>query len=250
MEHRSLLAPLGYRHLDDYYIFKDHLRMPLPYLKIIVKNYRSLSRVPVVLHEIVNRYHEHLWSNMVMERQEILIKLAGVPPLFCEDEELPDAPGETLRLFRQITGYMQPFVKKARLLYLHSDFETNALRAASQIIKAGIKAKISSYMIDFPNVMKEIKTWTESEALQKLDEAQIACIYMIGKEYATEFSAANLETIIASRTVANKVTILCSHLTPDDFLKRYNTPVRGTIMRFNDPKIKATIAELMADLGA
>lgn len=134
------------------------------------------------------------------------------------------------------------------MIYLHSDFETNALLAASQIIKAVLQAGISGYMVDFPTCLEQIKTWQESHTLDKLKKAQVGCIYMIGKEYSTDFTQANLEALVNQRTVENKITLLCSHLTPADFKKRYGLDVPGTVLKFEDDKIIKTISNLLEEL--
>lgn len=248
--HKSPIEVLGYRGWQQYSVFKHHLRMPVKYLRVVVKNYRDLTDVPVVLPRLLSKIHEHWWSLMSdTERIEKIYKVKGVPPLHIRSEAVPAAGEKVKHYYETVLDRIHKFAMGGKVLYLHSEFETNSLLACSQIIKAALaNGLIKAFMADFPTCLEEIKTWEESHLLKQLKEAQVACIYMVGKEYSTEFTQAHLETLVNQRTLEGKVTLLSSHLAPVDFKKRYGIEVPGTVLKFEDEKITKTISALLKEL--
>lgn len=248
---RNPLEQLGYSGWNQYAIFKHHLRMPVEYLKIIMKNNRhDLTDVPVVLPKYLEKIHEHWWSKMNKEasRETKVFATRGVPPLYLGVTRPPVSKADVSKYVQRVLEVPLMFAAAGKVLYLQSEFETEALLAASQIISAVIKERLAAYMLDFPTYLDEIKTWQDSYKLGELRKAQVGCIYMIGKEYSTEFTQAHLETLITQRSLENKVTLLCSHLAPVDFKKRYGIEVPGTVLKFEDEKITKTIAALLKEL--
>lgn len=243
------LEIFGYYDWIHYNYFKKYLRMPVPYLRVIFKNYRDLTIVPALLPKLLYTINEHWWKmNSTPSRHEIQSKVAGVPALYLQQETTPICKGDVLKYYQLALEKIIKFSTSGKVLYLHSEYETNSLHAASQLVKQAIKNGIPCCMVDLPTVMAEIKTWQETELLKKLKKAQVACIYMIGKEFSTEFTQSNLETLIQQRTVENKVTLLCSHLAPPEFRTRYGIEVPGTVLKFEDEKITKTLATLLKEL--
>ena len=63
-ENRSPIVLLGYQNWNQYSVFKSHLMLPFPYLRVIVKNFRDLTEVPIILPRLIARIDAHLWSLM------------------------------------------------------------------------------------------------------------------------------------------------------------------------------------------
>ena len=135
---------------------------------------------------------------------------------------------------------------KPMTLFMHSPFENSALKAASNIIKAGLRAGVDSRMVSFGKFLEETKTWNRDNfVVQSVEKASLLCLYMVGTEYTTEFSQSSLQTLLKTRRVAGQTTMICSHLEPAEFIKRYGFDPGAVPLKFEDEKLLSTIDELL-----
>lgn len=247
-EHRSPIERLGYRGWNQYGTFKSHLMLPLPYLRVVVKNYRDLVEVPIVLPRLVAKIDEHLWSNMNdKERIEQFFKAKGVPVPYIRDDSAPIGGVKVSQAYESVIDNLGRFMSKPMTLYIHSGFENGALKAASNIVKQAIRENVDARMVGFGALLDEVKTWdAKSEILKKANSAPLLCLYMVGKEYQTDFTRATLDGILSSRYAEGKTTIITSHLDLNDFAKRYGFTPQAVPLKFEDEKITATVEQLLA----
>ena len=245
--HKSPIERLGYRGWPQYSIFKHHLRVPQPYLKVIVKNYRDLTEVPILLSRLVEQIDKHLWSKMSdTEMVEKNFKVKGIPVPYIRDDSAPIGGVKVINAYNFITGDILKFLGKPMTLFMHSPFENSALKAASNIIKAGLRAGVDSRMVSFGKFLEETKTWNRDNfVVQSVEKASLLCLYMVGTEYTTEFSQSSLQTLLKTRRVAGQTTMICSHLEPAEFIKRYGFDPGAVPLKFEDEKLLSTIDELL-----
>ena len=248
MEHRSPIEALGYVGWNQYSVFKKHLMLPLPYLKVIVRNYRDLSSVPLLIGKLVMKIDNHIWSSM--QNKDILnnlFKAKGVPAHFIPINNPPIGGVKAMTAYEAVMGNITKFSSSPLVLYISSQFETGAIQAASNLIKQAIRENIDARMISFGTLLDETKEWdANSEVLRKVKGARVLCLYMVGKEYHTDFTRTVLVNLLSSRMAEGKVTILSSHMDLAEFIKRYNYEVQAVPMKFEDAKIKSTIDELIS----
>jgi hypothetical protein len=141
------------------------------------------------------------------------------------------------------------FTRTGAALYFHSSQETQAMRAATAIVRAAVDQKIAAYMLDFPTFMDELKTFERSAKLDKAKTVDLAALYFVGSEYsgATGFTPINLFSFIKLRQAAGKPTILVSHLTPIEFSTRYHKTLEELLilpMKFDDENVTMTVDRL------
>jgi hypothetical protein len=222
--------------------------MPPVYLKAVVKLFRNLSEVPIILPELVDRLHNEMWRNMSdIERCEQLFKVRGVPVPYIRDDSMPNAGAKVTQAYELVLQDIKKFTSKPMTLYLHSGFEASALKAASSIIKESLKAGIEARMVGLGALLKEIKTWDEkNESVALVEKAQVLCLYLVGKEYTTEFTQSELQGILDKRFAEGKTTLISTHLEPEEFQKRYGFTPRAVVMKFEDAKITSTVDDLLA----
>ena len=245
-EDKSLIEPLGYLGWKQHSTFKHHLRIPLPYLKVVVKNYRDLTEVPILLPGLIEKIDQHLWSTMQeLEFFEKKLKASGVPVPYIRNNETPVAGVKTVNAYDLILGDINKILGKPLVLYFHSGFESAALQAASNVIKAAIKSGVDAKMTSFGKLMEEVKKWDQNNYVAtSADKAEILCLYMVGTEYTTEFSQSVLRMLIQHRRTEGKPTLVCSHLDPVEFKKRY-FELTGVAMKWEDPGMVVTVDELV-----
>lgn len=262
---RSPIAPLGYPSLLDYGIFKKYLRIPMPYLKGIFQFYpNTLQTVPLDLPNVIEACHNAYWRKikdmpeLTQEEKTLHVryKIAGVSPLYITRNELPACAGPTLGLVGQLIDDPSGFSKMGRVLYFHSEFENNAMLAASSIIKSGIRQGVSCAMIPFTSYMEKTKDFGESQVyLAKYRTADLSALCLIGTEYVkaeSGFTESTLMEFVRGRQVAGKSTILSSHLTPTEFSARYFSldKLGATSLKFEDAGMSLTIGQLSKELEA
>jgi len=243
---KSPIEPLGYLGWNQHSIFKHHLRIPLPYLRVIVKNYRDLTEVPILLPGLIEKIDQHLWSLMQeLEFFEKKLKASGVPVPYIRNDETPVAGVKTVNAYDLILGAVGKILNKPLVLYFHSGFESAALQAASNIIKAAIKSGVDAKMVSFGKLLEEIKKWDQNNYVATTaDKAELLCLYMVGTEYTTDFSQSVLQMLIQHRRTEGKPTLVCSHLDPVEFKKRY-FELNGVAMKWEDPGMITTVDELV-----
>ena len=243
---KSPIETLGYPHWNQYSTFKHHLRIPLPYLKVVIKNYRDLTEVPILLPGLIEKIDQHLWSLMQdLEFFEKKLKASGVPVPYIRNDETPVAGVKTVNAYDLILADVGKILNKPLVLYFHSGFESAALQAASNVIKAAIRAGVDAKMVSFGKLLEEIKKWDQNNYVAtSADKAELLCLYMVGTEYTTDFSQAVLRTLIQHRRTEGKPTLVCSHLDPVEFRKRY-FELTGVAMKWEDPGMISTVDELV-----
>lgn len=261
---KNPLKPLGYTDQLDFRIYRKYLKIPKPYLRVIFQLYpRTLQKVPLELHSVIERIDTKHWgalkmSDVSQEEQvrNVKYKIAGVPPMYINRNELPSCAGATLGLLGSIVEEPEGFSKMGQVLYFHSEFEDNALLAASRIMKSAVTAGVPSYMLPFPRYMSGIKEYLRDDtSLGKVKSSSITVLTLIGTEYVHKesgFTEASLMELVRTRKVEGKSTILTSHLTPADFSARYFPleKLGAVALKFEDPNSTTTIAQLTKELAA
>lgn len=247
IDYRSPLERLGYFGSKQQGIFKKYLRIPMPYLKVVVKNYRDLVTVPVVLPQLVEKIDNHIWSNMTdTTLAEKKYKVYGVPVPYLRDSSVPVAAVKVTRLYESIITDIERFVGSPVTLYMYSGFETSAVRAASGIVKCALNKGLDARMVSFGKFMELVKQWDEGSAeVQKYESAKLLALYMVGSEYTTDFVVAAMKSLLNKRRADGLVTVLVSHLEPVEFNRRYVTELQAVPMKFEDDKITSTVDELL-----
>lgn len=125
------------------------------------------------------------------------------------------------------------------------------MAGAFAVIKAVKLRKVSCYCTSFPELIADMKEgWDTKSPLQThVRNDQVVAVYAVGSEYSTEYTEHLLQEIIRSRTANGLVTILCSSLTPRDYMTRYHCHPEGVEIGFRDQKLKRTLAEIKAAIG-
>lgn len=247
IDYRSPLERIGYFGSKQQGMFKKYLRIPMPYLRVVVKNYRDLSSIPVVLPQLVEKIDNHLWS--LMENKTMLetkYKVYGVPTPYLRDSSVPVAGVKVTRLYESILADIERFLGSPVTLYMYSGFETSAVRAASGIVKTALNKNIDARMVSFGKFMELVKQWDEGSAeVQKYETAKLLTLYMVGSEYTTEFVQAAMKSLLNKRRADGLTTILVSHLEPAEFNRRYVMELQAVPMKWEDDKITSTVDELL-----
>lgn len=250
-DRRSIIEKLGYYGWKQQATFKRHLLLPLVYLKVVVRNYRDLTSVPSVLPKLVEQINKHIWRNMEdIEQFERKLKVHGVPAPYIRNKSKPVCGVKVGNAFEGIVGNVKKFMESGTSLYLHSGFEESALQAASQIIVAAVKAGIEARMMSFGSFLDEVKETFDNknastESTDKALKANLLAVYMIGKEYATDYSRSELVRLLSERRTLGKITLIVTHLELPEFVDRYRYDPRAVVLKFEDAKITQTVDELI-----
>lgn len=244
------LYRLGYVGHNQIQVFKKYLRVPFPYLTVIVKNYRDLSQVPPILPKLVDAIHRHHWSTMKdITNYEVHCKAKGIPVPYIRDDKPLLASAEIARCIEGLISNINTFSESSYRLYLYSGFQTSALRAASKIMKAALSSRVDAKMVSFGTLLERVKTWdTADQVVQSCRGVTLLCLYLVGSEYNTEFTCSVLKNLIMHRAAEGKPTILCSHLTPIEFSTRYGFPTGSVELKLEDDKQTTTIEALLTAL--
>lgn len=244
---KSPIEPLGYQGWPQYSTFKHHLRIPLPYLKVVVKNYRDLTEVPILLPALIEKIDQHLWSAMQdVEFFEKKLKVAGVPVPYIRNEETPVAGVKVTAAYELMLEDVSKILNKPLVLYFHSGFESAALQAASNVVKAAVKNGVVAKMVSFGKLLEETKKFeANNDVSRSVDSADLLCLYMVGTEYTTEFSTSVLKLLLQHRRTEGKPTLVVSHLDSGEFKKRYDFDLNGVVLKWEDPGMVTTVDELI-----
>lgn len=246
----SPLERLGYRGWNQAATFKKHLMLPLPYLGVIVKNYRDLAAVPPLLPGLMEHIDNRIWSAMsdtsLLERK---YKVYGVPAPYIRDTGTPASGVKVSKLYDALLADITKFSESSVMLYMHSGFETEALRAASGLAKEALQKGVDVRMIGFGKFLELVKETFEKNRgdaeVKKHENARLLIVHTIGAEYSTVFTKSTIQSLLAGRRSAGLPTVLVSHLTPSEFEQRYETSLQAVVMKFEDAKITATVDELL-----
>lgn len=238
------LEGLGYS-WKDYCIFKKYLRLPYVYLKVIFKNYREFSEVPVKLPHLIALTNTHIWNTQMKNTagmSDKLFKARGVPPSYIQNDGTPIGPAATMGLYNSILNDAGKFSRSGAVVLMHSPFETGALQACSQVVKQAIN---ESRMVQFGALLDKLKEWdANSPEIKQAKEVQLLGLYMVGKEYCTDFTKSVLQSLVTERRVEGKTTIISSHLTPSEFIERYRFDPHAVPMKFEDMGLMTTVNAL------
>lgn len=248
--HKSPIEPLGYHGWNSYSTFKHHLRIPPVYLRIVVKNYRDLTEVPILLPGLVEHIDQRLWSTMQdVEFFEKKLKASGVPVAYIRNNDQPTAGVKVTNAYNLMLEDVGKILNKPLVLYFHSGFESAALQAASNVIKAAIKSGVAAKMISFGKLLDETKKFeANNDVAKSVESAELLCLYLVGTEYTTDFSTSVLKMLIQHRRTEGKPTLLVSHLDSGEFKKRYDFELNGVVLKWEDPGMVTTVDELIKSL--
>lgn len=249
---RNPLHKLGEFSWVDYKIFKAHLRLPRPYLRIIFKNYTSMHEAVFALPNIIEGYATHLWEKQIMnavEFKEKLYQSCHIPPQYHKVAmyitSTPKDQSDVAALVKS-AGKMQD---KGLTLYFHSEFMEGAMHAACDILRSAIDKKLRGFCISYPNVLDIIKQWDpDNPVVQRITSVDILVLWGVGTEYTTEFTNAQLNSILIGRRANCRTTVVVSSLNPKDFKSRYGAAPEGVCVGFTDPKLTQTLSEVRAML--
>jgi DNA replication protein DnaC len=233
----------------DYKTFKAHLMIPLPYLRVALKNF-SPNEAVFNLHRVIRKYNEHLWrQRMNPSFKEKLYQVANIPPQYhapqmfiCEkpaDQENMDFVIENVKWL----------ANNGKQFYLYGPFIEEPMKAATAIARACVDNSVKCYCENFPAFLDTIKTWDlESETLRRIRTTQVLILWAIGGEYSTEFTTVNLDALLSIRTANNLTTVLVSSLTPKEYYTRYKSEPTGITVGFKGMKIKETMSMLVKEM--
>lgn len=214
--------------------------MPFLYFNILNKQYpKSLIAAPYGVAKLVDQINNILWGNMEKTKENLKYRYFGIPPQYAGDAVEFTAKKEVKDTLEAICKNVEKFLSTGVLLYIHSPYETSAIIAGSKLCKAASVVEGKKWlMLAYPEFVDGTKDF--SGAYQyKLDAAEsvdLLCMYMVGKEYATEFTLAGLKSLLMNRKVAGKVTVLTSHLTAEEFGVRYGSELCITALECSDEK--------------
>lgn len=246
----------------DYRRFKTHLRLPLPYLVVLFKNYAKTNDMIYNLSRVVEAYHKHLWGKILDKTlQQKLFQLANIPPLFIRESKIVicSKPKEQ-ELFDSIAANASKLVKTGKQLYFYSNFMEAAMTAAIKIAMNAINSYTGKnyttmlgkiYCCNLGTYLETFKeTWDAKDTVIKNSrEADLLVLYGVGNEYTTEFTSSYLFSLLDQRGVEGRSTILVSSLSPTQFTERYGKEFVSTVVEFKDTKIKQTLEDLAKELS-
>lgn len=176
---------------------------------------------------------------------------AGIPiPMLDKDAPVACGTQGMSALRDAMLSRPKKLAYAGQTLYLHSDQGTAALQVACQVATRLLREHVPVQMMDFASFVQlifERESVVAKKKIKAMSDAQVMVFYMIGAEYQTDFSISQLNSIIQKRRIEGKTTLLVSALTPKDFEHRYQETLDNygaLVVRFEDPKIKATIKSL------
>lgn len=248
------LAALGFQHIKHYSILKSHLRLPLVYLKIVIRfNRKDLTQAPAELPCLLEKFNSYLWSQMedktLIEKK---FRIAGLPVSYIRENSIPNGKGDSLRAYQSIVLNIEKFLEKPKVVYFHSSMCSESLKACCNIVKKSVEKGINSYAIDVPTFLDEVKKYFGekgvSEKVRKAEQSDLLLLYFYGAEYTTQYSQDTLEALIMKRTAAGKVTIVNSFLDTKQYKSRYGKDVPGYVLEFLDEPLNKTLKNLIDEL--
>lgn len=262
MYNKNLLQNINQQYTwADYNTFKTYLRLPLPYLVVLFKNFNRPHDMVYNLNRVIEKFHEHLWGKMRDKTiNQKLYQIANIPPLYASDNKviICNKPKEQ-ELFDALVQNSVKLVGSGKQLYFHSDFMETAMVAASRIAKNAIDnllGEISTifgavYCCHLGSYLEVYKAnWDSTDpTIKNARESELLILYGVGNEYTTEFTSSYLFSLLDQRTVEGRSTILVSSLSPTQFTNRYGKEFVATVVEFKDNKIKQTLSDLVEELS-
>lgn len=247
MEHRNPLHVLGEFSWKDYTIFKAHLRLPTPYLKIIFRNYKNLHEALLAMPTLVDKYNNYLWEKIKMNAETLtkLYKMCNLPVQYYDTQVyITEKPKDNDDLV-YLSNNLIRLGGKVPVLYFHSQFADGAMKAATMFMRKAIASKFRSYCVLYPTALEAIKQWDAEDALVvRMASVEFLMIWGIGVEYTTEFTTVQLNSLLQQRKSKGLVTILVSSLDPKEYKSRYGEEPDGIIVGFKDEKVKQTLSSV------
>lgn len=226
------------RSKKDNALFERLLSMPYMYYQIVHKIYpKSLAAAPYALHKIIDDIHTVLGRNM--KHDATFNKLAiygGIPPQHVTEEPKVTGKKECLDTLNSLVKNFGKFMETGVVLYIHSPFEASAIAAGALLCRTAHSTDVSFKMVAYPKFVEVTKDFggDHKDLIEKMRTVDLLCLYMVGKEYTTEFNMSNFKALVASRKVDNKVTVICSHMSPEDFCTRYGAELCISALQFTD----------------
>jgi len=244
------LLKLGEYSWDDYYKFKDHLRLPTAYLKIAFKEYRTVAIAARNVSEIVAKLHQRLWESKVHTLQERKYITYGVPPQYLKEKIVLCSSAKNQTDFDWLVGALEQWVPKGKAFYFFSEFNMEgAVEAGAMLVRKASDKKLKAYFVSFPHVIEAIKRFDPDDpVVERIKKEDLLVLWAVGSEYTTDFNTGRLKELIDLRCINGKSTVLCSGLTPLEFRSRYGMDPMGITIDFKGKKITATIDALRKEL--
>lgn len=240
--------------MHDYRIFKKYMHLPIPYLKIIFKRFRSFKEVVPKLPLLFEQYHQYLRSKIMETNPPMRIKkymVANIPPTLFEKKIVVAKNKTDQEDFNFLSQNVSTFVNSGKVLYFHSEFSDSAINAAAELVRTAVDQNISSYCINFGWLLEAFKTGDYDSSITemvKTRNSDLVMIHGIGTDIGNEYSTSRLFGFLESRKLENKATIIVSFLSPAEFQVRYKRPIQAITVEFVDPKVTQTLATLKKEL--
>lgn len=233
----------------DYKIFRAHLQLPTPYVRIALKNFSPFDAV-FNLSKIISKYHKHLWEkNVEPTFAQKMYQVANIPPQYHKPEmficEKP-ADQENLDYVIANTNWL---ANNGKQFYFHGPYGEEPMKAAAAIVRSCTDNKIKCYCENYPAFLDTIKTWDlEDEKLKRIRTTTVLVLWAVGGEWTTEFTNTHLEALLSVRSSTNLTTILVSALNPKEYQNRYKAEPPGITVSFRGTKTKETLAMLKKEM--
>lgn len=221
----------------DQVIFDQFLRMPMDYFRLVRNLYpKGLAAVPYNLPKIITTYHKLKGRGMLKDPAALKLIHGGIPPQYVTTIPEVTAKKEILDTLQSLLGNFDNFMKSGVTLYVYSPFESSALSASVKLCVKASLTNVSWRMMPYPRLVEMIKDFDggHGDTLESLATVDLLSLYMVGKEYPTEFTMSYFRQLLENRKVAKKVTIISSHLTPVEFAERYGSGISTCPMQFTD----------------
>jgi hypothetical protein len=225
------------RSKKDQVLFNQFLRMPFEYFKFINHIYpKNFSAAPYHLGAHINTVNKLLGGHLVNNIETIKLKHGGIPPQHIGTERTVTGKKEILDTLNSLTDHFDKFMQSGVTLYLHSPFEGSAISAGVQLCKRAAATNVSWKMESYPELLIMLKDFDgdHKSSLEAVIDSDLLCLYMVGKEYPTEFTVSYFKQLMETRKIAGRATIICSHLEPTEFTERYGKGINLCAMEFTD----------------
>lgn len=221
----------------DQLIFNRFLRIPFDYYKFVHTMFpKCLKAAPYSLSKIITTYHTMLRRNIPLNDYTRMSICGGIPPQYTEDTPKITGKKEILDTLASLTRNFDKLMETGITLYFHSPVQSSAIYAGISLCKEAITSKYTWQMESLPTFFDLVKDFKgdHGDKIADINSADLVCLWMVGTEYPTDFTTAYFKQLLIARKVANKLTVLCSHLTPEEFAERYGKDIKIVDMQFTD----------------
>lgn len=221
----------------DNELFDKFLRMPFEYFKYVHNMYpKNLKAAPYNLSVIIAMHHKLKGRTMLNDALSRKLLYGGIPPQYVKEHPMVTGKKEALDTLESLHNNFKKFAESRVVLYLTSPFESSAIAAGVKLCRKAEATNISWKMEALPVLLGMLKDFDgdHKSTLDAMETLDVVCLYMVGKEYPTEFTTTYFKQLIETRKVAKKVTIICSHLSPEEFEERYGKGISICALGFTD----------------